>query len=297
MVDVEVGQAGPVDWAEWELGLLGKQDEMVPAAEYVGTTPTSELGCQDTQEMVTADQDAALAALARLRYKVAQVPIGAQIDAVLGSTPAWQAGLKCNDVITAINGRPVLSSQQLVNALAPVPPGAVVTLTDHPAAGGGVKHIKVRLNSPPASLVAQGYRGKSYLGIEVQNQVKLELPFPVSVNAGQIGGPSAGLAFTLAIMDSLSNGKLTGGHKVAATGTIDAGGNVGQVGGVQEKAAAVENAGAQVFFVPQAEYQDAESVAGHKLVVVPVATLSQVLQILRQRYGGDVPGLASPSKA
>ena len=117
------------------------------------------------------------------------------------------------------------------------------------------------------------------------------------MEAGEIGGPSAGLAFTLAIMDSLSNGKLTGGHKVAATGTMDPAGDVGQVGGVQEKTAAVEKAGAQVFFVPQAEYQDAESVAGHNLVVVPVTSLSQVLQILRQRYGGDVPGLSSAGKA
>jgi PDZ domain-containing protein len=297
MVDVEVGQAGPVDWTEWELGLLGKQDEMVPAAEYVGSTPTSELGCQDTQEMVSADQDAALAALARLDYRVAEIPNGVQIDAVLGSTPAWQAGLECNDIITAINGRPVLSSQQLVQTLAPVLPGTVVVLTDHPAAGGSAKHVKVRLSTPPASVVAQGFRGKSYLGVEVETRLKLELPFPVSVNAGQIGGPSAGLAFTLAIMDSLSNGKLTGGHKVAATGTMDPQGDVGQVGGVQEKAAAVEKAGAQVFFVPQAEYQDAESVAGHGLAVVPVTTLSQVLQILQQRYGGDVPGLSRPSKA
>jgi PDZ domain-containing protein len=296
MVDVEVGQAGPVDWAEWELGLLGKQDQMVPAAEYVGSTPTSELGCQDTQEMVSADQDAALAALARLHYKVAIIPNGVQVDAVLGSTPAWQAGIKCDDVITAINGRPVLSSQELVQTLAPVPAGTVVVLTDHPAAGGSTKRIKVRLTRPPASVVAQGFDGKSYLGVEVETRVRLQLPFPVSVDAGEIGGPSAGLAFTLAIMDSLSDGKLTGGHKVAATGTMDPEGDVGQVGGVQEKTAAVEKAGAQVFFVPQAEYQDAESVAGHHLVVVPVTSLSQVLQILRQRYGGDVPGLSSVGK-
>jgi PDZ domain-containing protein len=297
MVDVEVGQAGPVDWAEWELGLLGKQDQMVPAAEYVGTTPTSELGCQDTQEMVSADQYAALAALARLHYKVAEIPDGVQVDEVLGSTPAWQAGINCNDVITAVNSRPVLSLQEFVKTLAPVPAGTVVVLTDYPAAGGGVKRIKVRLTRPPASVVAQGFEGKSYLGVDVQDRVKLQLPFPVSVEAGEIGGPSAGLAFTLAIMDSLSNGKLTGGHKVAATGTMDPAGDVGQVGGVQEKTAAVEKAGAQVFFVPQAEYQDAESVAGHNLVVVPVTSLSQVLQILRQRYGGDVPGLSSAGKA
>jgi len=297
MVDVEVAQAGPVDWAEWELGLLGKQSQMVPASEYVGSTPTSELGCQDTQEMVSADQDAALAALAQLHYKVAEVPDGVQIDAVLGSTPAWQAGINCNDVITAVDGKPVLSSPQLVQTLAPVPPGTVVVLTDHPVGGGRAKLVKVRLGRPPASAVAQGFQGKSYMGVELETRVKLELPFPVSVNAGAIGGPSAGLAFTLAIMDSLSNGKLTGGHKVAATGTMDPEGDIGQVGGVQEKTAAVEKAGAQVFFVPQAEYQDAESVAGHGLMVVPVTTLFQVLQILRQRYGGDVPGLSSPGKA
>jgi PDZ domain-containing protein len=296
MVDVEVGQAGPVDWTEWELGLLGKQDQMVPAAEYVGTTPTSELGCQDTQEMVSADQYAALAALARLHYKVAEIADGVQVDEVQGSTPAWQAGINCNDVITAVNGRPVLSLQEFVKALAPVPAGTVVVFTDH-TAGGGVKRIKVRLTRAPASVVAQGFKGKSYLGVEVQDRVRLQLPFPVSMDAGEIGGPSAGLAFTLAIMDSLSNGNLTGGHKVAATGTMDQYGDVGQVGGVQEKTAAVEKAGAQVFFVPQAEYQDAESVAGHNLVVVPVTSLSQVLQILRQRYGGDVPGLSSAGKA
>ena len=297
MVDVEVAQAGPVDWAEWELGLLGKQDQMVPAAAYAGTTPTSELGCQDTQEMVSADQDAALVAMAQLHYKVAEDPEGAQVDAVMASTPAWQAGIKCNDVITAIDGKPVLSSQALVKTLAPVRSGTVVVLTDHPAAGGRPKQVKVRLSSPPATVVAQGFQGKSYLGIVVETRVKLQLPFPVSVNAGQIGGPSAGLAFTLAIMDSLSNGELTGGHKVAATGTMGSDGGVGQVGGVQEKTVAVEKAGAQVFFVPQAELQDAESVAGHGLVVVPVATLGQVLQILQQRYGGKLPRLSSPGKA
>jgi PDZ domain-containing protein len=98
-------------------------------------------------------------------------------------------------------------------------------------------------------------------------------------------------------MDAVSNGRLTGGHKVAATGTMSPQGDVGQVGGVQEKTAAVEKAGAQVFFVPQAEYQDAESVAGPGLAVVPVTTLSQVLQILRQRYGGDLSGLSRPGKA
>jgi Lon-like protease len=297
MVDVQVAQAGPLDWAEYELGLLGNSRQMVPIAAYAGTTPTSELGCQDTQEMVSADQDAALAALSVLRYKVDEKPLGVQIDTVYTGTPAWQAGLKCNDVITAVNGKPIHTAGELTTALQTLRPGNIVSLTDRPAGGGISKQVKVRLSSPSASALAEGFTGRAYLGLEVETKVKPVLPFPVSVDAGAIGGPSAGLAFTLGILDALSNGRLTGGHKVAATGTIDPHGDVGQVGGVQEKTVAVEKAGAQVFFVPQAEYVDAKSVAGSNLHVVPVSTLGQVLETLQQHYGGDLSGVNGVTKA
>jgi PDZ domain-containing protein len=297
MVDVQVAQAGPLDWAEYQLGLLGKSRQFVPVAAYAGTTPTSELGCQDTQEMISADQDAALAALSVLAYKVNEKPLGVQIDTVLAGTPAWKAGLECNDVITAVNGKPVLTAPALTTALQSLQPGQVVSLTDRPASGGTSKQVKVRLERPSANALAEGFNGHAYMGLDVETRVKPVLPFPVSVNAGAIGGPSAGLAFTLAILDALSNGKLTGGHKVAATGTIDPQGNVGEVGGVQEKTVAVEKAGAQVFFVPKAEYGDAQSVAHGSLKVVPVSTLGQVLQTLQQSYGGDLSGFRGLTRA
>jgi Lon-like protease len=297
MVDVEVAQAGPLDWAEYELGLLGNSRQLVPVADYAGTTPTSELGCQDTQEMVSADQDAALAALAALSYKVDEKPLGVQIDTVLAGTPAWKAGLQCDDVITAVNGKPVLTAPALTAALKLLEPGDVVSLTYHPAAGGPTKQVKVQLANPSAEAVADGFNGHAYMGLQVETRVRPVLPFPVSVNAGAIGGPSAGLAFTLAILDSLSNGRLTGGHKVAATGTIDPQGDVGDVGGVQEKTVAVENAGAQVFFVPKDEYASAESVSHGKLKIVPVTTLGQVLRTLQDSYGGDLSGFNGVTRA
>lgn len=295
MVDVEVASAGPLEWAKYELGLLGNSQQMVPVAAYAGATPTSELGCQDTQEMVSANQDSALAALAVLNYKVNEKPLGVQVDTVLAGTPAWKAGIKCDDLITAVDGKPVLTTAALTTALASEAPGDVVSLTDHPALGGPAKQVRVRLERPSAQARAEGEH--AYMGVVVETRVKPVLPFPVSVNAGEIGGPSAGLAFTLAILDVLSNGKLTGGHKVAATGTIDPQGDVGQVGGVQEKTVAVEKAGAQVFFVPKAEYPDAESVAHGKLKIVPVTTLGQVLQILQQSYGGDLSGFGRTTGA
>jgi PDZ domain-containing protein len=289
MVDVEVSQAGPLQWAEYELGLLGKQRQMVPVVAYAGQTPTSELGCQDTQEMGLANEDAAITALESLHYRVNEAPLGAEINAVYPNTPAWSAGIKCDDLITAVNGRKVTTAADFTDLLEPVRPGTSVTLTDHPVGGGAAKQVKVRLVAPPAELVTQGFANRAYLGVSVDTRVKPELPFAVSIDAGDIGGPSAGLAFTLAILDVLSNGRLTGGHTVAATGTISPNGAVGDVGGVQEKAAAVEKAGAQVFFVPEVEYATARDAVGNGLQVVPVTTLAQVLRILHQRYGGEVP--------
>ena len=287
MVDVEVSQASPLDWAEYELGILSKHDEMVPVAAYTGNTPASELACQDAQQMVSADQDAALAALTVLRYKVGASELGAQVVGVRASSPAWAAGIKCNDVLTAVDGHPVSTAEALTAALKSVAPGTAVTIMDKHGGKGHPKPVKVVMAKPPASIVRQGFRDRSYLGVETQTLIRPVLPFHVSVDAGNIGGPSAGLAFTLAILDSLSSGNLTGGHRVAATGTISPDGAVGPVGGVREKTVAVQRAGAQVFFVPTAEYADARSMAGPGLQVVPVANLAQVLSVLTHRFGGS----------
>ena len=109
-------------------------------------------------------------------------------------------------------------------------------------------------------------------------------------------GPSAGLSMTLGIMDKLSSGRLTGNRIVAATGTIDQDGNVGDVGGVAEKTIAVERAGATVFFVPSVEYTAAESKATPQLHVYAVKNLDQVLRIL-ERLGGKVPTKPVPVQA
>ncbi len=289
MVDVEVGQAGALDWLLYQFGLLGGQHELVSVQAYAGDTPASELGCQDTQQMVSADQNAALAAMSVLGYRVGQNALGAQIVSVYAGTPAWRAGLKCNDVVTAVDGKPVRTAGTFTDLLHPLPPGTSVVLTVK--AGGHDRKIQLKLGRATAAALAQGFRGNGYVGVSVQTQVKPALPFKVSVNAGSIGGPSAGLAFTLAILDALSNGRLTGGHRVAATGTIDPSGNVGDVGGVREKTVAVEEAGAQVFFVPKVEYAAAQSQARRGLTVIPVTTLRQVLAILHDRYGGDLTGL------
>ena len=122
------------------------------------------------------------------------------------------------------------------------------------------------------------------------------LPFEVDIDTGRIGGPSAGLAFTLALIDELTEGELTGGKNIAVTGTISLDGSVGPIGGLSQKVNAVRQHDVDVFLVPasQRELADGEDElrkklddAGHRHVkIVPVATLEEALRALEE-LGGD----------
>ncbi|HUY61486.1 MAG TPA: S16 family serine protease, partial [Candidatus Dormibacteraeota bacterium] len=135
----------------------------------------------------------------------------------------------------------------------------------------------------------------AFLGVASQSSVTFALPFGVTVDVGSIGGPSAGLALTLGLLDELSNGQLTGGHRVAATGTISIGGAVGDVSGVAQKTLAVRRAGAQVFLVPPQELAAARSEAG-SMKVYAVSSLEQALRDLG-RLGGHIPPPATSKVA
>jgi PDZ domain-containing protein len=110
----------------------------------------------------------------------------------------------------------------------------------------------------------------------------------VSIDTADIGGPSAGLAMTLTLIDKLSRDSISGDQPIAATGTMDVHGNVGDVGGVAEKTVAVQRAGAKYFFVPQVEVATAKSAASPGLTIVGVTSLHQALRDLR-RIGGAAP--------
>ena len=108
-----------------------------------------------------------------------------------------------------------------------------------------------------------------------------------------IGGPSAGLAFALSLIDALTEGDLTGGKNIAVTGTIDVEGNVGAIGGLNSKASAVQQVGVKYFLVPVNQGADgldgierAREVVGDDVEIIPVATLQDALNAL-VRLGGD----------
>ena len=263
--------------------------------------PNSQLVSQGFLQMSDSQMAAKVAALRALGWKIPAIPSGAVVTGVVDNTPASRAGLRVGDEITAVGTTAVTSQCALVGALAKVPVGTKVELTLRPgtfsASGvlrraGSIKVAVTTSRSPNAGATtgcAQfPHAGASWLGIAPEDGVSYALPGSISLNTANIGGPSAGLAMTLTLIDALSKGSLTGGHVIATTGTITPQGEVGDVGGVAEKTIAVENAGAHYFFVPQVEVATARSVANSSLHIYGVSTLSQVLADLRT-LGGAVP--------
>jgi Lon-like protease len=122
---------------------------------------------------------------------------------------------------------------------------------------------------------------------------RVVLPFELEIDTGSIGGPSAGLAFTLALIDELSPGELTGGRSIAVTGTVDLSGAVGPIGGLRQKAAAVAQAGVEIFLVPRAQsaadLAAARIAGGPGLQIIEVGSLAEALEILESLGGDPVP--------
>jgi PDZ domain-containing protein len=275
--------------------------DVVSAAELLGpSTPPDQLTAQGYLEMAQSQAYAKAAALTRLGHHVGERNVGTVVFAVAPGSPAGPS-LSVGEVVTAVGGTPTPDTCSFVAALHHYLPGQRVelsvretTFNDNgtPVPGRTVNRA-VRLARNPHPDTPTGCPGvngpnRGYLGVDLETQQQFSYPFPVSVDTSQIGGPSAGLAMTLSIVNKLSTGDITDGHKVAATGTIDPTGAVGDVGGVAQKTVAVEQAGARVFFVPPDEYHDALSKDVASLRIYPVSSLDQALTILR-RLGGRVP--------
>jgi PDZ domain-containing protein len=278
---VTVYQA-PAHASDLLLSWAHPNDQLVSSQELLGSTPASQLQAIEQGEMQASQQAAEVVALRRMGYPVVERGQGAEVGYVVKGKPAARV-VKPGDTIVAINGTAVGSETAAAAILEKTAPGQTVALGVR-AASGARRTVPVTLAARP------GHPTQGFLGVGLFTKQTFSLPFPVSIDSQDIGGPSAGLAFTLGIIDELSGGRLTGGHLIAATGTMNLDGTVGDVGGVAQKTVSVSNSGATLFLVPTQEYTTARAHAGPHLKVVEVSDLSQALTAIA-RNGGDVAGL------
>jgi len=224
----------------------------------------------ELREMATSQKIAAAVALRHAGYHVVVRPNGVRVDQIGLDTDA--AGkLQPTDVIVAVNGKPTLTMDALQAVMAKVNPGETVTL-------------RIRRGTTPLTKRIETYNsgGDARIGFLPAQSVEIgKLPLKIRIDSGNIGGPSAGLAFTLQVLRRLGE-DVTHGYKVAATGTIGLDGSVGPIGGIEQKTWGVRDSGAQVFLVPKGgdNAREAMKFAGPNLKIIPVTSLEQALRAL-----------------
>ena len=264
---------------------------VVPTSDLTGGLPASEFGLQGTVDMEESQMTAEAVALRQMGYAVPETDAGVVLYAIIPGTPAYRS-LAVGDVVTAVDGVPVRSPSALVAAVRAHRPGQQVTLSVGTVTSPTRTHpVTVRLSGQRQGNTVEPILGIPYSQLPgssgMGTQAVYDFPLHVTLSADGIGGPSAGLAFTLGLLDRLSGGELTGGRIVAATGTIDPTGAVGEIGGLPQKTVAVERAHATVFLVPAAQVAQARAHATSGLTVLGVTSLQQALSDLR-RLGGHL---------
>jgi len=215
-------------------------------------------------QMTSAQDDAAAAALRKLGYRVPSVVAIAQ---VVKGAPAAGA-LKVEDRLLKVGDTAVSTPDQAVKAVQAVKPGSKLVLT-----------IKRGDATKKVTVTAGSREQKAYLGVSLGSAY--DFPFQVHIGIDPaIGGPSAGLMMALSIYDTLTPGSLTGGQHVAGTGTIDAKGEVGLIGGIQQKIPGAMHDGAKLFLVPAGNCPDVQGADHKDMRLVKVSTLDDAISAI-----------------
>jgi PDZ domain-containing protein len=244
----------------------------------------------NTELMDQSQNDAKYVALTRLGYSVPADPVQVRIIEVCRGAPAYGA-LQPADRVLAVDGHDVGDVRQVGQLVQAHKPGDAVAVTYE--RGGTTRTAQVTAGKTSdhglkCSPAKGSTSGTPCLGVTSQQFVTYQFPVNIKINTQLVGGPSGGLAFTLAIVDDLTPGDLTAGKRVAVTGTIDAHGSVGAVGGVEQKAITARANGVQLMIVPKSEVRDARRGAGN-LRVVGVQTIDEALTVLQKAGGAEVP--------
>lgn len=284
----------------WLMGRDHPAVEFLTAEDKNGPRTPQQNRVLDQASMRTSEQVAQYVALERLGYDVDIVP-GEVLISQMVCLVADEDGSEClewspsdevldpGDRIVSIDGEPIETIDDLSALLEGREPGDVVAMEIvRPGRDQPVElDVSVELTASPEE------PNRTIVGFYPFDTAQVELPFEMRIDPKGVGGPSAGLAFTLTIIDDLTEGELTGGRRVAVTGSIELDGSVGRIGGLRQKASAVAQMGIDLFLVPasqdDAEIEAARQAAGDDLEIVPVGTLDEALAVLEERGGDPVP--------
>lgn len=219
------------------------------------------------QQMEDSNFVSIAVALSHLGHEL--VPAEVVINEIVPGVPA-EDSLQLGDTILAVDGVEVDAIAEIGPLIEAHEPGDVIEL--RVARGGESLDIEVELAE------REDEPGVPMVGVVLGELI--DPPFPLSIEEGDIGGPSAGMMHALAIIDILTEGELTKGNVIAGTGTVSLDGTVGAIGGIRQKVVAAEAAGASHILVPRGNYDTALTAPREDIEIVPVASIDEALAFL-----------------
>ncbi len=253
-------------------GWLDPTVRVVPAAAlYPTDVPAEQVQQENQADFVDSQSSAVAAALHHLDLPVHERVV---VSSVSTGSPA-DGKLETGDVVLSVDGTAVTTPDQVGTAVRAREPGEEVVLRIE--RDGDMRTVTVVAGASPTT-------GGAYLGITVGTAYVA--PFEIDFTLDDVGGPSAGLMFSLGIVDMLTPGYLNGGREVAGTGTIDPDGAVGPIGGIQQKLVGARDSGSTLFLAPR---DNCDEVSGHVpdgLTVAAVGTLDEAVDALTDYVAG-----------
>jgi Lon-like protease len=273
-----VGVDDNVRFYEALLDMANRDVELVPRAQlYPDEQESSEIDRENAALMDRSKETATVVALREVGYDIA--PSGVEVTQVVSGAPA-DGKLRPGDRIREVDGRAVDSTEQVRKAI-----------TRHEVG----ERVRFRVDRGKAekavAVAAEDVDGQPRIGILLRDLFP-ELPVKVTIETeNNIGGPSAGLMFTLSIIDKLTAEDLTAGRRIAGTGAIDLDGGIGAVGGVAEKLIAVSRQGVSTFLIPAENCDNVRGRVPDGLRLVKVSTIKEALRFLRDpKVAATAPG-------
>jgi PDZ domain-containing protein len=273
LTTVGVSRAG-LSLVEAVSGWFDDEVSVVPEESvYPPDQTEDEIEQANRQAFLTSEESAEAAALGELGY-----PVKVVVRGVSGDDSPSDGLLEEGDAIESVGGQPTPDSATLAAVLTGIP------------AGTAVEVAFTRLGEPGTATVTTAEapdRDGSVLGVTVREQPSA--PFDVDIDVADVGGPSAGLMLTLGILDLVGDTDLTEGAVVAGSGTIDADGTVGPIGGIQLKMVSAAEIGAELFLVPAGNCADALAAPQQGLTLARVGDLDDALTALTDLREGRTP--------
>lgn len=261
-VGVGGGPGYPITLFQVVQGWVDDSRAVFPVEEVFPASVTrEERDAESAAEMTSSQENATYAALTELGY---DIPVTIQVAATVEGSQA-PGHVEVGDTITALDGTPVTSAEELIAAMTGIEPGTSVTL--------GLIRAGAPLEVPFATTAPPEGESGSRLGVQVKSA--FDFPVDVQIQIDDIGGPSAGTMFALGIIDRLTPEDEANGQVIAGTGTVDTRGQVGPIGGIRQKLNGALRDGATWFLAPASNCDEVVGNVPEGLRVVKISTLAQ----------------------